>query len=352
MKGLILSGGHGSRLRPITYSQQKQLIPVANKPMLFYAIEDLIRCGVTGIGIVVGPNKDQVIKAVRSEPWQVDIEFITQDNPSGLAHAVKISRDYLGDDRFILYLGDNLMKSGSLRFAQDFAASDVSASLLLTTTDHPERYGIALVDEQNKIITKLVEKPKKPLSNLIIVGIYGLTPLIFEAISNIKPSWRNELEITDALQWLLEHGHTVRYDTVQGWWKDTGSSADLLEANRLVLENLSPSSAGSTGSSLVKGVAVIGSGSVMEDGVNIDGPVIIGRNCVVSDSRIGPNVSVGDNCVIRGSELSNSIIMAGSRITNAGRISGSVIGRDVVISKDGTTQALSLFLGDCSEVKL
>lgn len=258
MKGLILSGGLGTRLRPITFSQQKQLIPVANKPILFYCIEDLISAGIKKIGIIVGPNKQQVMDAVRSVDWDADIEFIFQDSPGGLAHAVKVSRGFLGEDKFIMYLGDNLLKGGSRDFIRDFAVSTVAASLLITKVDNPQDYGQALIDEREKIILKLVEKPKETISNLTLVGIYGLSPLIFKAIDNIKPSWRNQLEITDALQWLVENGYKVRYRMVEGWWKDTGQPEDILEANHLVLDELKPENNGKLENSLIKGRVGIG----------------------------------------------------------------------------------------------
>ena len=266
MKGLILSGGHGTRLRPITYSQQKQLIPVANKPILFYCIEDLINAGIHDIAIIVGPNKEQVMDTVQAAEWNAKISFIFQDAPRGLAHAVKISHDFIGNDNFIMYLGDNLLKGGSVDFIKDFTDSQVDASLLLTEVEDPRQYGVALVDEQKKIIVKLVEKPKNPPSNLSIVGIYGLTPRIFEAIDNIKPSWRGELEITDALHWLIENGYKVRYGMVQGWWKDTGRTEDILHANRLILDTIENKNNGLVESTTITGRVNIGKNTIIREG--------------------------------------------------------------------------------------
>ena len=352
MKGLILSGGFGTRLRPLTFSQQKQLIPVANKPILFYCIEDLINAGIKKIGIIVGPNKQQVMDAVRSVDWGADIEFIFQDHPGGLAHAVKVSKDFLGDDKFIMYLGDNLLKGGSRDFIHDFAVSSVAASLLITKVDNPQDYGQALIDEREKIILKLVEKPKETLSNLTLVGIYGLSPIIFKAIDNIKPSWRNQFEITDALQWLVENGHTVRYRMVEGWWKDTGQPEDILEANHLVLDELKPENKGKIENSVTKGRVGIGEDSVVKDNSVVEGPAIIGKNCAISNAYIGPYTSIGNNCQITGSEIENSIVMEGTKIVNAGKIVESLIGRNVIIEKsDGLPRGERFILGDSSKVR-
>ncbi len=352
MKGLILSGGHGTRLRPITFSQQKQLIPVANKPILFYCIEDLINAGIKTIGIVVGPNKEQVMDAVRSVDWGADIEFISQDYPRGLAHAVKVSKDFLGDDKFVMYLGDNLLKGGSRGFINDFARSAAAASLLITKVDNPQDYGQALIDEREKIIIKLVEKPRETLSNLTLVGVYGLTPVIFEAIDNIKPSWRNQLEITDALQWLVENGHTVEYRMVEGWWKDTGRPEDILEANHLVLDELKPESKGKVENSVIKGRVSIGKNSTVKDNSVIEGPAIVGENCAISNAYIGPYTSIGNGCQITSTEIENSIVMEGTKITDAGKIVESLIGKNATIEKsDGFSRGGRFIIGDSSRVR-
>jgi len=353
MKGLILSGGYGTRLRPITFSQQKQLIPVANKPILFYCIEDLINADIKAIGIVVGPNKEQVIDAVRSVDCGADIEFIHQDYPGGLAHAVKISKDFLGDDKFIMYLGDNLLKGGACSYINDFARSSAAASLLITKVDNPQDYGQALIDEREKIIVKLVEKPNEILSNLTLVGIYGLTPVIFEAIDNIKPSWRNQLEITDALQWLVENGHTVEYRMVEGWWKDTGRPEDILDANHLVLDELKPENRGKIENSVIKGRVSIGKDSIVKDNSVIEGPAVIGEKCIILNAYIGPYTSVGNSCQITGTEIENSIVMEGTKIANAGKIVESLIGKNVIIEKsDSLPRGGRFILGDSSKVKI
>ena len=353
MKGLVLSGGHGVRLRPLTYSQQKQLIPVANKPILFYCIEDLVDAGIRSIGIIVGPNREQVIETVQSVQWDAEIEFIEQDAPRGLAHAVKIAEPFLGREKFIMYLGDNLLKGGSAYFTRDFAASDLDASLLLTRVEDPTQYGVALVDEQKKVITKLVEKPKVPESNLSIVGIYGLTPRIFEAIENIKPSWRGELEITDALHWLIGQGCSVGYRLVEGWWKDTGKVEDILDANRLILDSVRPECLGTVENATVKGRVAIGEGSVIASGSVVKGPAIVGRGCRIEGSYIGPYTAVGDGVRIVNSEIEDSIVMESSSIANAGRIAESLIGKGVSIEKgNGLPSAQRFVLGDSSQVML
>lgn len=353
MKGLILSGGYGTRLRPITFSQQKQLIPVANKPILFYCIEDLINAGIKTIGIVVGPNKEQVIDAVRSVDWDAGIEFINQVYPGGLAHAVKVSKDFLGNDKFIMYLGDNLLKGGSRDFIDTFAHSSAAASLLITKVDNPQDYGQALIDEREKIIIKLVEKPKETLSNLTLVGIYGLTPVIFEAIDNIKPSWRNQLEITDALQWLVDNGHAVEYRMVKGWWKDTGRPEDILEANHLVLDELKPENKGKIENSVIRGRVGIGKDSIIKDNSVVEGPAIMGEDCVISNAYIGSYTSVGNGCHIMGTEIENSIVMEGTKIANAGKIVESLIGKNVIIEKsDSLPRGGRFILGDSSKVKI
>lgn len=353
MKGLILSGGHGTRLRPLTYSQQKQLIPVANKPILFYCIEDLINAGIHEIAIIVGPNKEQVMETVRAADWDAEISFIFQDAPRGLAHAVKISRDFIGNSNFIMYLGDNLLKGGSVDFIRDFSDSKVDASLLLTEVEDPRQYGVALVDEQKKIIVNLIEKPKNPPSNLSIVGIYGLTPRIFEAIDNIKPSWRGELEITDALHWLIEHGYSVRYGMVQGWWKDTGRTEDILDANRLILDLIQTENHGTIESGTITGHVKIGKNTIIRNNSAIIGPVIIGNDCIISGSTIGPYTSIGNASQITESQVSNSIVMEGGRIEQAGIISESLIGKNVTLKKQRPDlQGRSFVLGDGSQVML
>ncbi|MDD3621016.1 MAG: glucose-1-phosphate thymidylyltransferase [Methanofollis sp.] len=356
MKGLILSGGHGIRLRPLTYSQQKQLIPVANKPILFYCIQDLIDAGIHSIGIIIGPNKEQVINEVTAQEWDAEIEFITQDRPGGLAHAVKVAEPYLRNEPFVMYLGDNILLGGIKKFVQDFVDSKAEASLLLTKVAHPEEYGVALVDEQKKVIVQLLEKPKNPPSDLGIVGIYGLTPRIFEAIEHISPSWRGELEITDALHWLILNGHDVTYNLVEGWWKDTGKPEDLLDANRLILDVLiAENGEGShyevIEESIIAGRCRIGKNTVIKDNSVVKGPVVIGDDCIISNTYLGPYTSIGNGSHLANTEIEDSIVMEGTVIMNSERIVESLIGKNVTINRNGRHPGGRRFvIGDNSNV--
>jgi glucose-1-phosphate thymidylyltransferase len=351
LKALILSGGHGTRLRPITHSQQKQLIPVANKPILFYPIEDVIEAGAKDIGIILGPNKDQVIETVNSVEWNANIEFIYQGEPKGLAHTILISEDFLGDDEFIMYLGDNIIKGGIAKHAEKFRKLDPDALVLLTEVDDPQRFGVAEFDEHGGV-KRLVEKPKVPPSNFALAGIYFFKLVIIEACKSIKPSWRNELEITDAIQWLIDSGRRVEASSVEGWWKDTGKAEDILEANRLILDDMKPKNDGELLDSKVYGRAVIGKGSVIENST-VKGPCIIGRNCKISSSYVGPYTSINDECTIEGTEIEDSVIMSGCSIHNAGRIIESLIGKNVRIRENGLKpQGNRFIVGDNSEIAL
>ena len=352
MKALILSGGHGTRLRPLTYSQQKQLIPVANKPVLFYAIEDVIEAGIHDIGIIVGPNKEQVMETVKRVNWDADIEFIYQGEPKGLAHAIKVARDYLGDDDFVMYLGDNILREGIVEHLKHFKEGNFDASILLQEVPNPHQFGVAELSEDGKTIRRLVEKPKVPPSNLALVGIYFFKPVIHEAVRNIKPSWRNELEITDAIQWLIDHGYRVGWTKVTGWWKDTGKPEDILDANRLILDDIKTDVRIHT-NARIHGRVVIGEGTVIDENTVIKGPVVIGKNVRIMNSYIGPYTSIGDNVVIENTEIEDSIILEGSEIRNAGRIVESLIGRGVKII-NGTSHPFGrkLVIGDNSRLIL
>lgn len=351
MKGLILSGGHGTRLRPITFSQQKQLIPVANKPILFYAIEDVIEVGVEEIYIVLGPNKEQVIETVNSRDWDVKIDFIYQGEPKGLAHAVKISQDYIKDDSFVMYLGDNILKSGIVNFANEFSCNNSDASILLSQVPNPHQFGIADLREDGTV-KKLVEKPKDPPSNYALAGIYFFKPIIFEAIKNIKPSWRDELEITDAIQWLIDNNYDVKSSVVRGWWKDTGKPEDILDANRLILDGFKTRIDGEVKNSDIRGRVVVENETVVENSI-VKGPCIIGEGCKVSNSYIGPFTSIGNQCEIKDTEVEDAVVMDGCRITNARRIVDGLIGRGVEISKgDLKPKGNRFVLGDYSKIVL
>jgi len=352
MKALILSGGHGTRLRPLTYSQQKQLIPVANKPVLFYAIEDVIEAGIHDIGIIVGPNKDQVIEAVKSVDWDADIEFIYQGEPLGLAHAIKVARDYLGDDDFVMYLGDNILREGIVRHLEHFKRGNFDASILLCEVENPQRFGVAELSEDGRTIKRLIEKPKVPPSNLALVGIYFFKPVVHEAVENIRPSWRNELEITDAIQWIIDHGYKVGWTKVEHWWKDTGKPEDILDANRLILDDIRSDTKVET-KARIHGRVIIEEGTQIDENTVIKGPAIIGKNCVIRNAYIGPYTSIGDDCVIENTEVEDSVILEGSEIRNAGRILESLIGRGVkILNSDNHPIGRKLVVGDNSQLML
>ena len=352
MKGLILAGGFGTRLRPLTYSQQKQLIPVANKPILFYVIEDLIEAGIKDIGIIVGPNKAQVKEAVESKTWGAHIEFIEQEYPLGIAHTIKISKDFLDNNSFIMYLGDNILKEGVVDHVKDFEESGYDGSILLNTVENPEEFGIAVLNEHNDIVN-LLEKPQNPPSNNVVIGVYLFGPKIIEAVNHLKPSQRGQLEITDAVQWLIDNGHKVKSSFVNNWWKDTGKPEDILHANRLILDDIQSKNLGKVVDSKIRGRVEIGNGSVIEKDTLVKGPALIGENCRISGSYIGPYTSVGDECEIINSEIEDSVVLNGCRVCNAGRIVDSLLGREVkIIKKNGLPEGKRLVIGDNSEVYL
>jgi len=337
---------------PITYSQQKQLIPVANKPILFYAIEDIIEAGIEDIGIIVGPNKEQVIQAVNNANFPARITFIYQEKPLGLAHTILISEDFLKDSPFVMYLGDNILKGGIKRFLENFTSSDTDASILLTPVDNPSQFGVAELAEDGSV-KRLIEKPKNPPSNLALCGIYFFRSPILEAVKNIKPSWRGELEITDAIQYLLENNFKVRSETVTGWWKDTGKPEDILEANHLILDELTPFNKGTLKDSVARGRVAIGEGTLIEASV-IKGPCIIGKNCHIGpDTYIGPYTSIGNGCRIINGEIESSIIMDGTQIFCKKKIVDSLIGKDVKIKeRSDLPRGHRFIIGDNSEVEI
>ncbi|NQE05078.1 Bifunctional protein GlmU [ANME-1 cluster archaeon GoMg1] len=348
MKGLILSGGYGTRLRPITYSQQKQLIPIANKPILFYAIEDVIEAGAKEIGIIIGPNKEQVIETVESEDWDAKIEFIYQDEPKGLAHTILVAEDFL-DDEFVMYLGDNILRERIMEHAKKFKENNCDASIMLTEVENPQQFGVADINE-DETIKRLIEKPKVPPSNLALVGIYFFKPVILEACENIKPSWRNELEITDAIQWLIDNGYEVGWTKVEGWWKDTGKPEDILEVNRLILADIQTKNEGTAENSRIIGRVIIEKGVEIKDSI-VKGPSLIGRDCLIRNSYIGPYTSIGNECVIEDTEIEDSIVMEKSEIIGGGRIIESLIGKEVKIKrKADLPNGKKLVVGDNSEI--
>ncbi len=352
MKGLILSGGKGTRLYPLTYTSAKQLIPVANKPILFRVIEAIRDAGIRDIGIVVGDTADEIHDAVgRGGQWGVDITFIPQDAPLGLAHAVKISGDFLGDDRFVMFLGDNVIEGGISPLISEFAHSDWNSQIVLTRVEHPERYGVAELNENGRI-KRLIEKPKNPPSDLALVGIYMFDSAIMEAVNAIKPSWRGELEITDAIQWLIDKGKAVHPYIHRGWWIDTGEPGAMLEANDLVLEELNYTIEG-----YIDRDSKVGRRVTVEKGAEIinsvvRGPAIIGQDARIVNSYIGPFTSIYHHVVVEDSEIEHSVILEHSHISRIGaRIQDSLIGRYVTIERSPIKpKSHKLTLGDHSQV--
>jgi glucose-1-phosphate thymidylyltransferase len=351
MKGLILSGGKGTRLRPLTYTQAKQLVPVANKPVLFYGIEALKEAGITEIGIIVGDTKDEIKQAAGDgSRWGARVTYIEQAEPLGLAHAVKISEEFLGEESFVMYLGDNILKSGITSLVEEFQQNKPNSLILLTEVPNPHMFGVAELEDGR--VVRLVEKPKKPASNLALVGVYMFDAHIFEAVKAIEPSWRNELEITDAIQYLVEHGYKVQPHLVSGWWKDTGKLEDILEANRLILETLSGSNFGRVDDkSRINGQVAIEKGVSVKNSI-IRGPVIIGENSEIADSYIGPFTSIQNDCRIVKTEIEHSIVLEKSEIIDVGsRIDESLIGREVKIFKCPPKPSVYRFMvGDKSEI--
>ena len=351
MRGLILSGGKGTRLQPLTYTQAKQLVPVANKPVLFYGIEALKEAGISEIGIIVGDTKEEIKQATGDgSHWDLNITYIEQAAPLGLAHAVKISEEFLRGEPFVMYLGDNILKSGITSLVEEFQQKKPNSLILLTEVANPHMFGVAELEGGR--VVRLVEKPKKPASNLALVGVYMFDAHIFEAVKAIKPSWRNELEITDAIQYLVEHGYEVQPHLVTGWWKDTGKIEDILEANRLILETISGSNLGNVDdTSRINGQVVIEQGVVVKNSI-IRGPAIIGENSEIADSYIGPFTSIQNNCKIIHTEIENSIVLEKSEIVEVGsRIDESLIGREVKIFKCPSKPSVYRFMvGDKSEI--
>jgi glucose-1-phosphate thymidylyltransferase len=351
MKGLILSGGRGTRLRPITYTRAKQLVPVANKPVLFYGLEALVGAGIRDIGIVVGDTQAEIREAVGDGArWGARITYIEQDAPRGLAHAVLISEAFIDGDPFVMYLGDNLLNRGITRFVEEFERERPAAQILLARVPDPQMFGVAELTDGR--VTRLVEKPQAPKSDLALVGVYMFGREVFESVKTIRPSFRNELEITDAIQNLIDRGLSVRPHIVEGWWKDTGKLEDMLEANRLILDTLEPRVDGTVDAeSRIEGKVVIEAGATIERSV-VRGPVIVGAGSRVSGAYIGPFTSVGERVEIRDTEIEHSIVLEGACITDiANRIEDSLIGRNVSIYRlPVRPSAYRFMLGDNSEV--
>jgi glucose-1-phosphate thymidylyltransferase len=355
MKALVLAGGTGSRLRPLTHTGAKQLIPVANKPIIYYGIEDIVEAGIKEIGVIVGDETiDDVKKGLGDgSHWGINIEYIYQEAPLGLAHCVKISEYFLANERFLMYLGDNILKGGLTEFVEDFKREKANALILLTEVSNPQDFGVVELKENGQV-KRLVEKPKDPPSNLALVGVYFFDKNIFQAVNEIKPSWRNELEITDAIQWMVDNGYTVLAYKVKGWWKDTGKPEDILEANRLVLSDLVreiSDSAEIDSKSKIIGEVKITEGVKIRDST-VRGPVAIGKDTKIIDSYIGPYTSIYYECEIIDSEIEYSIILEKTKIREIStRLDWCLIGKEVEIYKNsGKPKGLNLILGERSRV--
>ena len=355
LKGLVLSGGRGTRLRPLTHTGAKQLVPVGNRPILFHVLDNLMNAGVEEVGIVISPETGNAVREAvgTGEPWRMKIDYILQSEPLGLAHAVKIAQPFLGADSFVMYLGDNLIGSGIRAYREKFEKSTARASILLKEVENPSSFGIAEIDDAGCVV-RLVEKPKAPKSNLALVGIYFFTPAIHQAIERISPSWRGEFEITDAIQVLLEDGGKVLSDRIEAWWLDTGKKDDLLTANTVVLDEwVNRQIDGEiSAQSQVTGRVRLGKGSRVVNST-VRGPVVIGENVLIENSFIGPFTSIGSGCQIVTSVLEHCVLLENARIEHVDRLEDSLIGKNSAVIKDHKNhQAYRLMIGDDSEVLL
>ena len=347
MKGIILHGGHGTRLRPLTHTGPKQLLPIANKPMSEYCLDSIKEAGINEIAIIIGGIGSNKVREYygNGEKFGVNITYVEQDEPKGIAHAISQCKNFVKNEKFLVFLGDNIIQKPITDFVENFKNSDYDATVLLCKVDNPSRFGIA--DIENGKISKITEKPKVPTSNLAVTGIYLLTPLIFEIIDNLKPSWRNELEITDALHNLLKQNNNISYETITDYWKDTGTPDDILHANgeiiKKILERLGKYAEDH----------IVGEGTTIESNVKINGLVTIGDNCrILSGSSIGPNVSIGDNSTIYASGIENSIIMKNCKINSNVEIKNSIIANNSEIIDNSSGEEKIFLLGEGSKISL
>lgn len=335
LKGLLLTGGHGTRLRPLTYTGNKHMLPIANKPMLMYGFDQMRSAGIKEIGVILGPLQEGIVDMLGDgSKFGVKVTYIDQPDPKGIAHAVLVSHDFLGDSSFVVHLGDNLLKDSIPSLSKEFQESQSDAMVVLCKVEDPSRFGV--VQLQDGRIVKLVEKPKKYISDLALTGVYFLRPSIFPVIEKLKPSWRNELEITDALQKLLEHGGKITYHLVSGWWKDTGRPEDILEANHLVLRDLQNSVKGKIESDVsTTGNIEVGRGTVIHSGVSLQGPVVIGEESEIGGgARIGPYASLGNRVKVFGAEIENTIILDGTSVNCREKVVDSIIGKNSTITSE------------------
>nr|WGO49561.1 glucose-1-phosphate thymidylyltransferase [Streptomyces lavendulae] len=352
MKALVLAGGAGSRLRPITHTSAKQLVPVANKPVLFFGLESIAEAGIREVGIIVGDRADEIESAVGDgSRFGLDVTYLPQDAPLGLAHAVLIARDYLGDDDFVMYLGDNFIVGGISALVRRFRVERPDAQIMLARVSDPRAFGVVELDGRGRVVG-LEEKPERPKSDLALVGVYLFTSRVHEAVRRIKPSGRGELEITDAIQELLDAGCRVDSAVVSGYWKDTGNVADMLEVNRLVLDGIEADCSGEVRSSELIGRVVVEKGATVT-GSRIVGPVVVAAGSRIRDSYIGPFTAIDRDCAVTDSEVEYSIVLRGASLTGVRRVERSLIGREVeVVSTPGILRAHRLVLGDHSKVQV
>jgi glucose-1-phosphate thymidylyltransferase len=351
MRALILSGGEGSRLRPITHTNAKQLIPIANTPILFSALEAISDAGITDVGIVVGATAAEIRAAVGDgSMWGLSVTYIPQEAPLGLAHAVSTAKDFVSGEPFVMYLGDNVVLEGIGRFVREFERHGPNAQIFVTRVPEPERFGVVELDGHR--VLRLVEKPKEFVSDLALVGVYLFDDSILEACAALRPSWRGEYEITEAIQWLVDHGRTVRAEMLTGWWKDTGRPEDLLEANRMVLSTLQRRVDGDVDdASVLDGVVVIEPGAKVVRST-FRGPAIVGEGTLIEDSEIGPNVSLSSGCTITASGIEDSIVMEACKVTGVRGLAGSILGRGVEARRAGRAGVRRLIVGDQSQVEV
>ena len=351
MRALILAGGEGSRLRPLTHTSAKQLIPVAGAPILFHALGAIRDAGITEVGIVVGQTAGEIRAAVGDgSAWGLAVTYIPQEAPLGLAHAVLTARDFVAGQPFLMYLGDNVLLEGLGRFVEEFERTRPDAQIFLARVPEPERFGVAVLEDDR--VVRLIEKPTTHVSDLALVGVYLFDDSILEAAETLEPSWRGEYEITEAIQWLIDHGRTVRAEMVSGWWKDTGRPSDLLEANRVLLSVVHPAVEGEVdAASTLEGPIRLAPGAKVIRS-ELRGPVVIGPDTVIEDSVVGPNVSIERDVRIVRSEVEDSIVMEGCQIVDVQGLTGSILGRDVEVRHSGASGVRRLVVGDQSHVEL
>jgi len=351
MRALVLSGGEGSRLRPLTHTQAKQLIPIAGEPILFHALDAIGEAGITEVGIVVGHTGDEVRAAVGDGArWGAHVTYIEQEAPLGLAHAVLTAADFVRGEPFLMYLGDNVLLPGVASFVREFERTRPDAQILLTRVAEPEHFGVAVLEEER--VVRLVEKPREFVSDLALVGVYVFDDSILEACATLEPSWRGEYEITEAIQWLVDSGKVVRADMVDGYWKDTGRPEDLLDANRMLLATLASDVQGSVDTATtVEGAAVVAAGAKVT-GSRLVGPVWIGADCVIDGSTIGPDVSIEPGSTVRASTIRDSIVMAGCTVDGVDALEASILGRNADVRHAGGGGAHRLVVGDQSRVEV